>query len=269
MNSRLTRANIVEVPLPADYQTDQCLPLVIMQPTADATNYMLKTTYATNGQPGVVDHAVVADTANAVQWRNILNTPSQFPPTQHALTHLQSGTDPIPLASVGANASDGLCPKGSGLATDYLGGDIVFHNLPVIFRFRAEGPITLEAGFTSGAVLYSGTIANPVPAIYAIDQPYLYGVNTAYPPSGTVHMDIWDPDVPGWVQATLSTDISVMTAADYLLRPIILSSAMIRVWEAGANALQFRLVLDQATGAVSYFQFGCSFQTLGLQTLPS
>jgi hypothetical protein len=54
------------------------MPLVIMQPTADASSYMLKENFATNGAPGVVDHAVLADTAtiaNSVDWSNVANRP--------------------------------------------------------------------------------------------------------------------------------------------------------------------------------------------------
>jgi len=263
----------MEVPLPADYQDQQCLPLVIMQPTADATNYMLKTSYATNGQPGVVDHAVVADTANSVNWFNIAGTPSLFPPLPHEASHITGGTDVIPNAtgfipSTSQPGSSGLCPPGTGQPTDYLGGDIIFHSLPAIYRFRAEGPVTLESSFTAGAVLYTGVVPNPAPGVYFIDEAYLYAANPSFPPAGLVHVDIYDPTIPGWVAATASTDISVMTTKNYLLRPILLSAAMIRVFSAAQNALTFRLVLDQSAGTTCYFQCGCSFLATVLQTLP-
>jgi hypothetical protein len=260
----------MEVPLPADYQDQQCLPLVIMQPTADATNYMLKTTYATNGLPGVVDHAVLADQATTVLWANITNLPTLFPPAPHALSHITGGTDLIPIATALAGTvpgKTGACPPGSGQASDYLGGDIDFHPLPAIFRFRAEGPVSIDPSYTAGAVLYTGVIANPSPGVYMVDMPYFYDAKQTPPPAGLVHIDIYDPTIPGWVQATSSTDISVMTAANVLLRPILLSAAMTRVFTAGANALSFRLVLDQPAGTAAYFQCGCSFLATVLQQL--
>jgi hypothetical protein len=268
MSTRLTRGTILEVPLPADYQDQQCLPLVIMQPTADATNYMLKTTYATNGQPGTVDHAILADQANTVQWLNIANLPTVFPPAPHAPTHITGGNDIIPFASIPPNAKSGLCPPGTGQVTDYLGGDISFHALPAIFRFRAEGPVTIDPSFTSGAVLFTAVVANPAPGVYMIDMPYMYAASQTSPPVGMVHVDVWDPTIPGWIQVTSSTDISVMNAKDVLLRPILLSSAITRVFTAPANGLTFRLVLDQPNGTAAFFQCGCSFLATTLQTLP-
>jgi hypothetical protein len=273
MPNRFTRADVVEVPLPADYPTPgACLPLVVMQPAADISNYMLKSAYATNGQPGIVDMAVEAETVNSVNWGSITNIPAVFPPAPHALTHLSIGTDPIPLAQAqvagGLPALNGLCPPGTGQPGDYLGGDIIFHQLPSISRFRSEGPVTIDAAFTAGTTIFSATINNPSAAVYEMQEVYLYAPNMTYPPSGMVHADIYDPAIPGWFQVTASTDISVMNTPTFLLRPILQSAAMMRVFTAGPNALSWRLVLDQATGAQCYFQGGIGVIAEGLTQLP-
>jgi hypothetical protein len=265
MATNFIRGDVIEVPLPSDYQDQQCLPLVIMQPTADATSYMLKENYATNGQPGVVDHALVADTANSVDWNNLTDRPNLFPPIVHGIQHLSTGNDPIPDANI---HSDGLCPKGSGQASDYLGGDVIYHPLPPVARWVSELPVTIDPSATNGAVLVSTTVANPVPAVYEIDEFYLYDCNQAYPPAGMVHFDLYDPAIPGWVQVTSSTDISVMTALNYLLRPILLSAAMIRVFVApGPNGQQWRLVLDTAPAKQVYFRAGVGLRSYQAQTL--
>lgn len=254
----------MEVPLPSDYMDQQCLPLVIMQPTADATSYMLKEEFATNGQPGIVDHALIADTANNVDWNNITNKPLLFPPIIHGVTHLAGGGDPIPDAT---GLSDGLCPKGSGQASDYLGGDIAFHPLPATARWRSELQVSIDPSMTGGAILGSTTISNPSPAVYTIDEPYLYDANQSYPPAGMVHIDVYDPTIPGWVQITSSTDISVMTALNYLLRPILMSLAMTRVFSAAPNGLQWRLVLDTAPAKQVYFRAGLAMYSYAAQQL--
>lgn len=264
MATQFIRGDVIEVPLPSDYQDQSCLPLVIMQPTADATNYMLKSTYATNGQPGVVDHAIIADSANTVIWGDITDTPLLFPPIIHGPTHVSGGSDPIPDAN---QNSDGLCPKGTGQATDYLGGDIVFHTLPATARWRSELQISIDPSMTGGAILGQTTLPNPSPAVYTIDETYLYDCNQNFPPGGMVHIDIYDPNIPGWVQVTNSTDISVMTALHYLLRPILLSLSMTRVFSAAPNGLQWRLVLDTAPAQQVYFRAGLAMYSYASQQL--
>lgn len=265
MATQFIRGDVIEVPLPSDYQDQQCLPLVIMQPTADATSYMLKENFATNGQPGTVDHAVLADVANSVSWFNIPDKPLLFPPIPHAPSHLKTGGDAIPDASP---LSDGLCPKGSGQASDYLGGDVTYHPLPPVARWVSESPVTIDPSTTGGAVLVSSSVLNAVPAIYEIDEFYLYDCNQSFPPAGMVHFDLYDPSIPGWVQVTQSTDLSVMTSLTYLLRPILLSSAMIRVFAAPSpNSQQWRLVLDTAPARQVYFRAGVGLRSYQAQTL--
>lgn len=256
----------MEVPLPSSVGDGVCMPMVIMQPTADASDYMLKPNYATNGRPGVVDHAVIADEANTVVWSTITNLPLVFPPAKHAQAHLQNGSDPIPLATT---LVDGLCPTGSGQPNDYLGGDINFHPMPGLLSFRNEADVSVDASFVSGATLASGIVPNPELGVYQIEQTYLYNCNQAYPPAGNVHFDLYDASIPGWVAVTAVTDISVLNSITYLLRPTILSAAMLRVFSAGPNALQWRLVLDVSASRVCYFRAGVGLRLFGLtHTIP-
>jgi hypothetical protein len=264
MATQLIRGDVIEVPLPSDYQDQTCLPLVIMQPTADATNYMLKSTYATNGQPGVVDHAIVANTANAVDWNNILDLPATFPPSPHAGTHLPGGSDPLGLATpLGA----GLMPQGSGNALQYYGGDVALHNLPGVLLFRSEQPANVDASFTAGSVICQGIVQNPAPGVYTLMMPYIYDANQNFPPAGWVHVDIYDPTIPGWVQVTQSTQLSALVPQNSFIALILLSGAMTRVWAAAANSLTWRLVLDTPAGTAAYFTAGVSFYLTGRQTL--
>jgi hypothetical protein len=114
---------------------------------------MLKSEYATNGNPGIVDEAVVAqgltsgstvpraEVANSVawggitgvpssfptSWSSITGIPSTFPPSTHGATHLPGGSDPIGLAS---SSQAGLLSELNGQPTYYVGGDNAVHPLP-------------------------------------------------------------------------------------------------------------------------------------------
>jgi hypothetical protein len=267
MATQFIRGDVIEVPLPSDYQDQACLPLVIMQPTADATNYMLKSNYATNGQPGVVDHAILADQATTVLWNDITNLPSLFPPSPHALSHLASGNDGIPNASPLMN---GLCPKGSGAVLDYLGGDNVFHPLPVIDRYKSEGPVSIVPADTGGSQILSSIISNPSAGVYSLAQCYVYAPKlTQGAMAGTIHFEVYDTTIPGWTQVTSSTDISIMNSKTFFLPLILTSGAMSQVFPAAPNSLAWRIILDQAPGIAVYFQAGIVFFLEVLTALPS
>lgn len=250
MSARFTQANILEVPLPSDYQDQACLPIVIMQPTADATNYMLKSTYATNGQPGIVDKAVLAETVEILP--------------QHGPQHIQNGNDPIPLANT---QLDGLCPAGDGNPMSYLGGDRQNHPLPQGLFVRSEGPVTFSAGSALGAVLLSSIVPNLASGIYQIQQAYLYNWNRNYPATGTVHFEIFDVTTNGWVQVTGSVDISQFSADTAILSAPLLSAAITRLWTAAPQAFTWRLVVDGIGSSTSYFQAGFAFMLLSLTAL--
>lgn len=252
MSARFTQGQILEVPLPSDYQDQACLPIVIMQPTANATNYMLKSTYATNGQPGVVDAAIIANTVKILP--------------QHGPTHLQEGTDPIPLSS---GTSDGLCPAGDGSPGSYLGGDRQNHPLPAYTYTRSEMPITFGAGASTGAVLASSVVPNVLPGIYMVQQPYLYNWNKNFPAAGTIHYEVWSPISAAWIAVTSPTDVSQFTADISLVNPILLSIALTRVFTAAPNAFTWRVVVDTPGGVTCYFQAGFSFLVAALTALQS
>lgn len=252
MSVRFTQGQLLEVPLPSDYQDQACLPIVIMQPNADTTNYMLKSSYATNGQPGVVDAAVIANTVKTLP--------------QHGPQHLQEGDDPIPLSS---GTQDGLCPAGDGSPTSYLGGDRQNHPLPGLVLARSEVPITFGAGATAGAVLATGTIANLQSGIYIVEQPYLYNWNKNFPAAGQIHFEVYSPISAAWIPVTSPCDVSQFTADTSLLAPILLSAALTRVFTAAPNAFSWRVVVDVPGGVNCYFQAGLSFLIAALTSLQS
>jgi hypothetical protein len=80
----------------------------------DATA-MLKSVYDTNGD-GISDHAALADTA---PWTGISGKPASFTPSAHAPTHLDNGTDPIPVVTT---ARTGLVPTLPNDSTRFLNG---------------------------------------------------------------------------------------------------------------------------------------------------
>jgi hypothetical protein len=250
MPSRFTRADVVETPLPSDFGDQPCLPLVVMQPAADLSDYMFKSVFATNGQPGTVDRALTAI--------NALNLP------KHGLQHLASGNDAIPLANV---SSDGLCPQGTGAPSDYLGGDMVFHSQSSGLMFlRSEGKCTVSAGAAAGATLFTGTVPNPVSGIYIPDMIYLYDASQSPAPAGTVHFDVYDVNSSSWIAASASTDLSVLNAITALCRPILTSGALIRTFQAAPNSLTWRMVLD-TPGLVQFtVQVGFKFFVGAIQT---
>jgi hypothetical protein len=249
MSVRFTQGQILEVPLPSDYQDQACLPIVILQPTADATNYMLRSNYATNGQPGIVDKAVLAETVEILP--------------QHGPQHIQNGNDPIPDSNT---QFDGLCPAGDGNPLSYLGGDRQNHSLPPAVHTRSEGPVTLSSGNSTGSVLLLSVVPNLQPGIYLIDRAYLYNWNKNFPISGMVHFEVYDANAANWVAVTASTDISQLSADTSVINALLLSSALVRVWTGPASAFQWRLVLD-TPGSTTYFQAGMGFSILSLTAL--
>jgi hypothetical protein len=260
MSTRITQASIIEVPLPQDGGDGVCMPMVVMQPTADASDYMLKPNYATNGQPGVVDHAVLANTAllaNQVAWSGITGAPATFPPSPHAPSHLTSGNDAIPIATT---LMEGLLRRGTGNSGDYMGGDLAWHPQNTVGMLRSEEDATIDPAFTAGAEICSGIVSNPSFGAYFLDFCYLFAANPNYPIAGFVHFDIFDPSIPGWVQVTESTDLSFLAASPInLVRPEMLSVAMTRCFTAQPNSLQWRLMLDQSSGVPGYLRVGTSF----------
>lgn len=131
------------------------------------TGDMTKAEYATNGQHGVVDKALTANTvtgtvahaqlADSVPWNGITgapasfpsdwsvitNKPNLFPPLPHAPQHAPTGSDPIPLAGT---AAAGQLAQLSGNSTDYVGGDNACHPMS---QFVPTGTVLSFAGPTA------------------------------------------------------------------------------------------------------------------------
>lgn len=76
---------------------------------------MLKSVYDTNSN-NKVDAAESADTA---PWTGITGKPANFTPSSHAATHLDNGSDVVPVVTT---LRTGLAPKLSGSAATYLDG---------------------------------------------------------------------------------------------------------------------------------------------------
>jgi hypothetical protein len=73
---------------------------------------MTKATYDTNAN-GVVD------TCDSLAWAKLTGVPASFAPSAHAATHLDNGTDPIPVATT---SRTGSLRALNGTATTYLDG---------------------------------------------------------------------------------------------------------------------------------------------------
>lgn len=76
---------------------------------------MLKSVYDTNANNKVDS----AESADSVPWTGITGKPASFSPSAHAATHLDNGTDAIPVVTL---TRTGLAPTLSGNAATYLNG---------------------------------------------------------------------------------------------------------------------------------------------------
>jgi hypothetical protein len=77
---------------------------------------MLKSVYDTNADN-------IVDQAAAVPWAGITGKPSTFAPTAHGTTHLDNGSDVVPVVTT---VRTGLVPKLSGDPLTFLNGNGVF-----------------------------------------------------------------------------------------------------------------------------------------------
>src|SRR5215469_5791023 len=76
------------------------------------TGDMTKAVYDTNGNN-------VVDTCDSLAWGKLTSVPSTFSPSAHASTHLDNGSDPVPVATTLRTGSLRIL---SGSATQYLDG---------------------------------------------------------------------------------------------------------------------------------------------------
>jgi hypothetical protein len=110
---------------------------------------MLKSVYDTNAD-NIVDHAALADTA---PWTGITGKPASFTPSAHETTHLDNGSDVIPLAST---TRTGLSPQipSSNPAKQFHRGDNTYAqanypdltNIPASFVPSAHASTHVTAG---------------------------------------------------------------------------------------------------------------------------
>ena len=102
-NSGSSSAAVFNFTIPAGVQGVQG-PVGPQGPSGSGTGDMLKSVYDTNND-GIVDHAALADTA---PWTGISGKPASFAPSAHEITHLDNGSDAIPLATT---TRTGLSPQ--------------------------------------------------------------------------------------------------------------------------------------------------------------
>jgi hypothetical protein len=76
---------------------------------------MLKSVYDTNAN-NKVD---AAESADSVPWTGVSGKPATFSPSAHGTTHLDNGSDPVPVVTT---TRTGLAPILSGNAATYLNG---------------------------------------------------------------------------------------------------------------------------------------------------
>jgi hypothetical protein len=73
------------------------------------------------------DNNGVVDTCDYLAWSRLIGVPTGFVPAAHAASHLDNGTDPIPVATI---SRTGSMAKLSGNLTDYLNGHGSWTSLP-------------------------------------------------------------------------------------------------------------------------------------------
>jgi hypothetical protein len=107
----------------------------------DATA-MLKSVYDVNGN-NKVD---TAESADAVPWTGISSKPATFPAAAHGTTHLDNGTDVVPVATI---TRTGLCPKFSNDPATFLNGSGVFSAPAGTADPGVWTALSLQAGWTA------------------------------------------------------------------------------------------------------------------------
>ncbi len=240
MSSALVRGQVVEVPLPSDFANQQCLPLVVLVPQSNLNTYMLTTVFAINGSPGIVDHAILADTATNVEWSGILDAPT---------------IGDMLAADFASNGAPGVVDEAVLAET-------------VSFEAFGEGIVTISAGSLTGAILLTNTILNPANAVYTPTLAFLYDCSQSPAPHGTLHFEIFDTDTSTWIIATSPQDISALnTGKTAQIRVTTFLTAANRTFECGVQAMQWRVVLDTAPGVAITLKAGMRFSVYAASAL--
>jgi hypothetical protein len=145
----------------------------------DATA-MLKSVYDTNND-GISDHAALAD---AAPWTGITGKPATFVPSVHETTHLDNGSDAIPLATT---ARTGLSPQvpSTNPTKQFHRGDNTYAaanypdltNIPTSFAPSAHAPSHVTGGADIIPVVTSSA-TGLVPTLPADTTKFLRGDGT-------------------------------------------------------------------------------------------
>ena len=105
---------------------------------------MLKSVYDTDGD-GKVDAAQVADSADAVDWANVQNTPSSFPPAAHDASLITTGTiDAARLPAAAFNApvvssADNISGLSASEKSEIQEGSTVLLSTGVFYVYKGSG----------------------------------------------------------------------------------------------------------------------------------
>jgi hypothetical protein len=103
---------------------------------------MLKSVYDTNAN-NKVD---AAESADSVPWTGITGKPTSFTPSAHGTTHLDNGSDAIPVVTV---SRTGLAPKLNGNAGTYLDGTGTFSGVSGSVNPGTWTNLSLGSGWTA------------------------------------------------------------------------------------------------------------------------
>src|SRR5436309_10730564 len=154
---------------------------------------MLKSVYDTNAN-NKVD---AAESADSVPWAGVSGKPTSFTPAAHASTHLDNGSDVVPVVTI---TRTGLVPKLSGDSSTFLNGNGAFTSPPA--QAAIPGILYKSAAYTVLAadqnkyIICSGvswTLTLPAAAAglcYNLRNDMgitgVTGTITIQPPSGTI-----------------------------------------------------------------------------------
>jgi hypothetical protein len=179
INSGSSSAAVFNFTIPAGVQGPQGIQ-GIQGPSGSGTGDMLKSVYDTNAD-NIVDHAALAD---AAPWTGITGKPSSFTPSAHETTHLDNGSDAIPLATT---ARTGLSPQipSANPTKQFHRGDNTYAqanypdltNIPVSFAPSAHAPSHITGGVDIIPVVTSSA-TGLVPTLPADTTKFLRGDGT-------------------------------------------------------------------------------------------
>jgi hypothetical protein len=160
---------------------------------------MLKSVYDTNAN-NKVDASESADTA---PWTGISGKPTSFTPAAHASTHLDNGSDPVPVVTT---SRTGLAPTLSGNAATYLNGTGAYSAVSGSVNPGTWTTLSLGTGWTAPVqAQYRVEVNGAVSTVYfrgMIQAAYSAMGTTAFTLGAGAFPSMTRSSVLGGVQAT-------------------------------------------------------------------